>query len=383
MSEEKRDQPLADAHNELLKIWVARYLPDLGVIPSQVRPHIEERLKRTILSGSRQATAHKMRSCLASDWGLAAAETQALLLAAGISVDTWDLQNLSIQVHKIYETLIDCYEHSFIFSPVIEHLYDMESETGRLEAAALVIPRFETLMFTLGPMLHKLKALYFSSINRHLIGFMTTHIHFTQQLILSHLSIDERLWLAPYLRLLDELTCLPWRRICSTASAVNRNPDLVAIVKKMLPKMGSISLLTYQKALQAYPHHISYRGRLHTETVQRSSIRDLNMFQTYIWLCFLEGNMSAIERKLLPVCMQAFSLTNVKWELANFAIATLIEVIQQQLTPSENALFAVYSDTIQALFINADPATNQRGHLLKQQFQSARLLNNVSYTWQP
>lgn len=372
----------ANADNELLKIWVARYLPDLGTISSQVRPHIEQRLRQTILDESRQATAHKIRSCLATDWGLAAAETQALLLAAGISIDTWDLQNLSIHIHKVYETLIDGYEYSFIFSPVLDHLYNIESETGRLEAAALVIPKFETLMLTLGPMLHELKALYFSSINRHLIGFMTTHMQFTQRLILSHLSIDERIWLVPYLQLLDELTCMPWRRICSMASAATHHPDLVALVKRMLPKMGAISLLAYQKALQTYPHHISYQGRLHSESVQRSSMRDLNMFQTYIWLCFLEDNVSAIEKKLLPVCVQAFALTNVKWELANFAIKTLIDTIQHQLTPAENALFAVHSDAIQALFINADPGTNQ-GYLLKQQIQSANLLNNVSYTWRP
>lgn len=382
MYEVKRTRSLADANNELLKIWVARYLPDLGAISSQVRPHIEQRLRRTILSEARQATAHKMRSCLASDWGLAAAETQALLLAAGISIDSWDLQNLSIHIHKVYETLIDGYEHSFIFSPILECLYTIESESGRLEAAALVIPKFETLMLTLGPMLHELKALYFSSINRHLVGFMTTHIHFTRRLMLSHLSIDECLWIAPYLQILDELTCMPWQRICSMASSVNNNPDLVALVKRMLPKMGAISLLTYQKALQAYPHHISYQGRLHSEAVQRSSMRDLNMFQTYIWLCFLEGNTSAIEKKLLPICVQSFSLTNVKWELVNFAIKTLIEAIQQQLTPSENALFMLRADTIQSLFINATPATNQ-GYLVKQQLQGARRLTNVSYTWRP
>ncbi|MBE9069208.1 hypothetical protein IQ260_21415 [Leptolyngbya cf. ectocarpi LEGE 11479] len=323
-----------------------------------------------------------MRSCLASDWGLAAAETQSLLLAAGVSIDSWDLQNLSIHIHKVFETLIDGYEYSFIFSPVIEHLHDIESEKGRLEAAALVIPKFEPLMFTLGPMLHELKALYFSSINRHLVGFMTTHMHFTQRLILSHLSIDERLWLAPYLQLLDELTCMPWQRICSMASAVTYHPDVVALVKRMLPKIGSISLLTYQKALQTYPHHISYQGRLHSEAVQRSSMRDLNMFQTYIWLCFLEGNMSAIEKKLLPICVQSFSLTNVKWELVNFAIKTLIESIHEQLTPAESALFTANSEAIQALFINAAPATNQ-GYLVKQQLQGAKRLTNVSYTWRP
>ncbi|MEM7063554.1 MAG: hypothetical protein AAF572_10370 [Cyanobacteria bacterium P01_B01_bin.77] len=371
-----------DADNELLKIWVARYLPDLGAISSQVRPHIEQRLRRTILDEARQATAHKMRACLASDWGLAAAETQALLLAAGVSIDSWDLQNLSIHIHKVYETLIDGYEHSFIFSPILERLYDIESETGRLEAAALVIPKFETLMLTLGPMLHELKALYFSSINRHLVGFMTTHIHFTQRLILSHLSIDERLWLEPYLQLLDELACMPWQRICSMASVATHHPDLVALVKRMLPKMGAISLLTYQKALQAYPHHISYQGRLHSTAVQRSSMRDLNMFQTYIWLCFLEDDLSAIEKKLLPICVQSFSLTNVKWELVNFAIATLIEGIQQQLTPAENYLFAAHSDAIQTLFINVSPATNQ-GYLVKQQLQGAKRLTNVSYTWRP
>ncbi|MEM8612067.1 MAG: hypothetical protein AAGF93_08625 [Cyanobacteria bacterium P01_H01_bin.105] len=371
-----------DLNDELLKIWVARYLPDLGSISSYVRHHVEERLRLAIADESRQATAKYLKSYLESDCTFANRDTQRLLLATGLSADIGELKNLSHQVYKLYETLIDCYEQSFIFSPIIEYLHTIDTEAGRLQAVELVIPEFEALMLAISPFLRELKAIYFSSINQHLIGFMTTHMHFTQQRILGHLSCDEIIWLAPYLQLLDELIAMPWQRICSIASTTSDRPESVDLVKKMIPKVNAISAFTYQKALRTYSTHTSRQGRIQSKAVQRSSMRDLSMFQAYIWLSFLEDSTAIIEQKLLPTCLQVFPLTNVRWELVIFAIQAITETIQKQLTPSERALFDTHLEKIQALFLNAHPK-KRTASLLKEQLQQANLLKNISYTWPP
>ena len=371
-----------DDNNELLKLWVARYLPDLGSISSRVRHHVEQRLRLAISAESRQATAQHMLGYLESDCAIANADTQRLLLATGIPADIGELTNLSHQVYNLYETLIGCYAKSFIFSPVIDYLHTIDTESGKLHAVELVITEFEALMLAVGPSLRELKAVYFSSINQHLIGFMTTHMHFTQQRILSHLALDEVIWLAPYLQLLDELICMPWQRICSVASTAIHCPASVALVKRMIPKVKSISALTYQKALQTYSTHVSSQGRIQSKPVQRSSMRDLSMFQAYIWLSFLEDSPVVVEQKLLPICLQVFPLTNVSWELVIFGIETLAQTIQQQMTPAEKALFINHSEKIQALFLNAHPK-KRKVALLKEQLQQANLLQHISYTWSP
>jgi hypothetical protein len=370
-----------DPNNELLKIWVARYLPDLGAISRHVRYHVEQRLRHAISDVARKATAHKIDNHLVSTVAIAQSDTQTLLSAADIRIDSWELQNLSVQIYKIYQTLIAYYADSFIFSPTVDYLHTIDSEVNRLEAAALVIPKFESLLRIITPMLRELKALYFSSINQHLIGFMTTHMHFTQQRILNYLSVEETIWLAPYLQLLDELICMPWQHICSVATTVDYRPDAIALVKRMMPKVNTISALTYNKALQTFPTHISCQGRIQSTLVHRSSLRDLSMFQAYIWLCVLENSSLIIERKLLPICLQVFPLTNVNWELVTFAIETITDAIQEQLTPAEQELFSVHADNIKTLFLNAK-LKNSQVSLLKAQLQQENSVNNVSYTWQ-
>ncbi|MEA5464928.1 hypothetical protein [Leptothoe sp. PORK10 BA2] len=339
--------------DELLKIWVARYLPELGAISNQVKNHVENRLRLTITDESRLATYHQIISHLISDCDHAATDTKKLLLAVGLPPDSWEMQELSTQTYKIYETLMDCYAASFIFSPILEHLHILDSEAGKLKATALVIPKFESLIQIIGPQIRDLKAMYFSSVNRHLVGFMTTHMHFTRQSILHRLDPYEHIWLAPYLQLLDELICIPWQRICSVASTNTSNPNTIALVRRMIPKVHSISSHTYQKTLRAYPNHISCQGRIQSSAVQHSVIRDINMLQAYIWLCVLEDSVAVIEKQLLPICLQVFSLTDVDWDIVTFGIQTIVDMIQQQLTPSEQNLFEKHANTIESLFLNA------------------------------
>ena len=381
MYEFKRGQAAGtDTNNELLKIWVARYLPNLGAISSPVRYHVEQRLRVAISEDSRRATVEKLDQHLASDCVLAKVDTQQLLVETGVKIDTWELQNLSIKIYSIYEALINGYGESFVFSPIVEYLHTLDSEVGQLEAATLVIPRFESLLHVIAPMLRELKAVYFSSVNQHLIGFMTTHIHFTRQRLLNHLSTDEVIWLAPYLQLLDELICMPWQHICSVTATVGHRPEIIALVKRMMPKVSSISALTYQKALQTFPSHTSYQGRIQSAQVQRSSLRDLSMFQAYIWLSILENSSSVIEKKLLPICLQVFPLTRINWELVIFAIETITDIIQEQLTPAEEELFISHADRIKSLFVNTQPKQSQVS-LLKDQLKQNQSLTNVSYTW--
>ncbi|EKV03076.1 Phycobilisome protein [Leptolyngbya sp. PCC 7375] len=370
----------ADINNELLKIWIARYLPEFDKISHHVRYHVEQRLRSSITDDARQATSFNINHHLESDCALAAVDTQQLL-SKKLSPfpDIWELQELSIKIKQIYAVLIDSYEKSFIFSPIVDYIHVIDSEERRLEAVDLVIPHFVSLMLTVGPLLRELKAVYFSSVNHHLVGFMTTQLHLTRKRILSHLTPYDCTWLVPYLHVLDELMCMPWQRICSIMPSTSNMTQSLAVARKMMPQVSSISAYTYQQALQTFPKHISSQGRIQSAAVQASSLRDLNMFQAYIWLCVLEDSASVIEKQLLPLCLQVFSLTDVQWELVNFGVQTIIKTILEQLLPHEQAIFKKQADIIESLFLNAQPQEEQVA-LLKKQLQTSDAVDAANLT---
>lgn len=211
-------------------------------------------------------------------------------------------------------------------------------------------------MHGLGSLISSLQAKMVMSQNRRSIGFLTTQIHLSRQRSLRRLDVYERMWLSPYLQLTEELLCMPWQRVCAAANQHAVNSATTVLVKKMLPKASAIALAVYQRALRTYPNHISRQGRIQSETVQTSSVRDLSMFQTYIWLAVLEGDLSVIENELLPLCLLVFPCSKVKWAFVQSGIEWIGEEISNHLTSQEKSVFSSFINPIQAMFRQASPA---------------------------
>jgi hypothetical protein len=345
---------VSDLDSNLLTIWMTRYLPDLGLIPTALRVHFEDRLSVVISPDARRTTQQKILEYLVTDCAFAGIQAQGLMLEADQPLPIKEAKELGLKVADVYRLMLDYYVEDFVFTPVLQSLYTIDSENGKQTAAQAILPAFHRLMEAVEPMLYKLQEIHYNSENQRAIGFLTTQLHLTRQRVLDHLTAYERIWLLPYLQLTEELVCMPWRRICQAAQNSLVKPQTSLVVQTMLPQANEIAKTVYQKAIRTFPNHISRQGRIQSHSVERSSVRDLNMFQSYIWLAVLEGKLEVIENELLPLCLLVFPCANVQWQFVRQGIAWLMEEIQTQLDPAYQTHFQnCYAEPIKQLFAQA------------------------------
>jgi hypothetical protein len=345
----------ADLNNDLVTLWVSRYLPDLSSIPAYIRKLVANKLSVAIAVENRRKMADGILSNLVTDCAFAGIEAQKICMKAGEGLKITEAKDLGNHIAQIYRKLLELYVEDFVFAPVIGALNDLDTLEGRLRTAANILPAFNRLNQEMEPLLHQLQDLYVASDNRRAIGFLTTQLHLTRQNILGRLDSYGKMWLSSYFRLVEELTCMPWKRICQAANQPGINPQILSMVMEMFPASQTIADKVYQRAVLDFPHHISRQGRIQTVGVQVSSTRDLNMFQSYIWLAVLEGNASVIEHELLPLCLLVFPAVDVKWGFVEQGIRWIMQEIQLSLDPEQNKLFSPLADQIQTLFNHANP----------------------------
>ncbi|MFG6099763.1 hypothetical protein D0962_30725 [Leptolyngbyaceae cyanobacterium CCMR0082] len=337
---------------DLLKIWLIRYLPKLGLISLQAHSHVKARLAVAVSAEARQETRRKVLGNLTAHCTMSGLRAQHLMMDSHMPLQILEAQKITHQIVAIYQYLMEAYVRDFVFAPVLHHLHTTDSKQV---VALQILPKFHQLMQGLAPLLKGLQSLISTSTNLRAIGFLSTQIHLSRQRILSRLDVYERIWLSPYLQLTEELLCMPWQRVCIAAGNHSSNSPAAALVTKMLPLTEPIASAVYHRALRTFPNHVSRQGCIQSDPVQTSSVRDLSMFQTYIWLSLLEGNISVIKNELLPLCLLVFPCSKVSWQFVQYGIQWLSEEIYLHLTSPETLMFSSYIKPIQRLFKQADP----------------------------
>lgn len=321
----------------------------------QVRGHVEDRIATAISIEARQATRANVLGHLSAYCTMSGLRAQQLMTERNVPLQILEAQKITHQIVTVYKYLMDAYVKDFVFAPVLQYLHKIDSNCNKEEVALKILPEFNRLMQGLEPLLQDLQRLIATSQNPRAIGFLSTQIHLSRQRILERLSVYERIWLSPYLQLTEELLCMPWQRVCTAANRHSPNSSAATIVMKMLPLTDDIARAVYQRALRTFPNHISRQGRIQSAPVQTSSLRDLSMFQTYIWLSLLESDLSVIKNELLPLCLLVFPCSNVRWQFIQAGIQWLSEEIYPNLTSQETLMFSSYIKPIQMLFRKANP----------------------------
>jgi hypothetical protein len=344
------------ANQSLMVIWAARYLPDLSSIPFYLRKLVFNKLADSISSANRQRVADSILSHLDTDCTFSGIEAQRLCLKAGQGLKIAEAKDLATHISRIYRLLLEQYVADFVFAPVLDSLYELDSQEGRLKAAARIVPGFNRLSQAMHPLLQQLQQLYIVCDNPQAIGFLTTQLHLTRQRVLTRLDVYGRMWLNSYLQQIEEQTCMPWQRINEAANQDNVNLTAVRMVQQMLPLSQTIADRVYQQAVLDFPHHISRQGRIQTAAVQASSTRDLSMFQAYIWLSVLEGNVSVVEQELLPLCLLVFPALDVRWFFVEQGVEWILEAVGQRLNPEQKRIFDPIGSQVLRLFASTNPA---------------------------
>ena len=119
----------------------------------------------------------------------------------------------------------------------------------------------------------------------------------------------------------------------------------------MLPAARDIAESVYNRLGELLPNHRSRRGTLTDSGVKHSCLRDLNMFQAYLWLCFLEKSMAPFEEELLPLCEMVVEGVEIKWEMTEKWCQVLADEVISRVNPEQKALLLPYAERMHEIFL--------------------------------
>lgn len=356
----------------LVKLWGKRYIPDLSTLSSAEGSFSIAELVKASSRGGRTKTATEVKRLIQIHCERAGLKTNALFAYIPNIVNLAEARRLAEFGAKVYREAIDVYLQQ---SPSAASLAAMPlavtqgSLGGDIDLSsnafaewakqALELPAIEQLYTLLEPSLLELQEQHLISKDPRTIGFINTQFHFSAELILKKLTLPEQVLVSPYLRFVEEQACIPWRRVCSAAAEHAPSSPILAVVEQMLPVSHEIAMSVYRRCISLFPNHRSRRGGLKDLGVTTSTVRDLNMFQSYLWLCVLEGSMAAVEQELVPLCVMVFPSVEVKWELVAEMTKLLMNEIVARLEPVQKEHVLPYTQAMQQIFANLETKADE------------------------
>ena len=329
----------------LVQIWVERYKPQA---PFSVQHAIVfDALVHTASTEGKAATAAKLHRSITKLNCEFAANQARELHENNSSIASPSETTLIVQCAvEIYLTLLEFYKQSY--SPYTEKLQGGKGDRDLL-SAGLSTSDLAQLASLLEPLLLEYQDRHHLSDDWSKIGFLTTYLNFSNVALLSNLTTVEQIFVKPYFKFLEEQVALPWQRLCAAANTHQFSSPAFQLVKYMLPKTEEIAHRVYMKLVQQFPRTTMRRGRLDHPGVRHSCIRDLNMFQAYLWLCVLQGSLAPVEDELVRLCTMVMPRVGVPWEMTvQWNERLMAEVTEQTLLTQQEFLKPYMTGFIQA-----------------------------------
>ena len=305
----------------------------------------------------RQQTAEKVHKWLKISNELAGLKTNSLFAYAPNVVSLEDARRISNVVTQIYTKLLAIYQAQQtepVWVDLINTLNSSNSTVKKMsQASAIDLFVIQQIADEIEPLILELQSQHLASPDRRTVGFMSTQFHFSTRVLFSYLQPTEQILLKPYFQFVEEQVCIPWQRVCAAAGHHAAGSLKLELVKAMLMQSEEIADQAYSQTVARLPHHHSCRGLVTQPDVATSFIRDIDMFQAYLWLCVLEGNTSSITNELLPLCLMVFPAISVDWELVEIGIDMMMSCIQERLKPEDFPLVKTYMTAMKRLFVEA------------------------------
>lgn len=295
----------------LLNIWAERYKPRLPF--STQHSLVFDTLVQTASPEGKCETVAKLhRSLIKLNCEFAAAQVRELHEVSPSSAGLDETKRIVQCAVEIYLTLLEFYKQSV--SGSIETLQFGKGYHDLL-SACLSVPDFLELTVLLEPLLLEYQDRHQISEDWAKIGFLTTYLNFSNVVLLNNLTLVEQVFIKPYFKFLEEQVALPWQRVCASASTHQFVSPAFQLVKRMMPETDEIAHRVYMTLVRQFPKTTTRRGRLDHPGVQHSCLRDLNMFQAYLWLCVLQGSLAPVEDELVRLCTMVMTRVGVPWEM--------------------------------------------------------------------
>jgi len=344
----------------LAKLWAERYVPDLSTFSSSRSYFAFSELLEAASPEGRAQTVAKLQRMVEINCKCAGIQTNVIFSYIPNVVSLTESQGIARVASQVYQKVLEIYQQQLTLPALLSAIPPRETVDLSTDAfKSSIMPRLSLsevkhLATAIELILLELQSQHLSASDRRTIGFMSTQFHLSAKLVLERLTAPEQLLLSPYFKFVEEQVCIPWQRVCAAATLHELNSPILALVQKLLPASQDIAKQVYNQAAQLYHNHRSRRGKLSDPAVRSSSIRDIEMFQGYLWLCALEENMTAVEEELLPLCIMVFPSINVSWELVEQLLPLLVAEIQKRLSLDEMSLLLPYTQAMQQLFSNLE-----------------------------
>ncbi len=183
-----------------------------------------------------------------------------------------------------------------------------------------------------------------------LIGFVSMQCHYTGMLLLAALTDRERALFAPYLKVIDDHLYLPLRESYQAAAQHDPESEKLRAVQHLLAVSSKIARKVYKRVKGQNPGYQSRSGPLSSEAIKTSSLRDIEMFQLYLCVCLLEGNVRSVQEQLFPLCVMLYPRLNVSWQLVQEMLAAMGWEMHKRLLPGDMMQFLPYLRTLGHMF---------------------------------
>ncbi|WP_315789663.1 hypothetical protein [Fischerella sp. JS2] len=329
----------------LLKLWARRYTLNFSDVSLEKSLHTN--LMTTASPEGRALTYAKLKNNILNiNCQMGCIQAKTFYSYISNIIDLNEAMLITQFAFRVYKKILDIYEkHS------VEINISTKTTLENKRIFILGIPEITELAYSLEPILLVFQEQHVVSKDWRSLGFMTTQLNFTNQLILKKLTPTEKILLTPYLKFVEEQVAIPWQRVCAAAVKYEIDSPELNLVEQMILATPKIAESVYQQLVELLPNHHSRRGELSKPDIKHSCLRDLNMFQAYLWLCFLEKSMASIETELLPLCVMVVEGVGIQWEMTEKWCQLLTETIISHLNTEQKTLLCPYLQQMQHLFL--------------------------------
>jgi hypothetical protein len=350
------DIPNKSPVESLAQQWAKKYLQGLHFNVENAETSHELNLESIVSNAGRARTADELMSSLRTISAKAWNKTEALL-AREIRrhrinprlINPWEIAGDSF---RIYEKTLEVYTQQ---APPrkLSMVMGMAPEGNPLYEKALEIYTEQVapshLATVIGRDIGLIRKKY-TSADPRVIGFVSMQFHYTSQMLLEKVSSLERSLVGAYFKVIDDHLYMPLERAYDAAAKHDYESPALKAVQLMLPVSTEIAKKICQRVIELYPTYRCYSGFLRESEVKISSIRDVEMFQVYLWVCALEGSVTAIQQELFPLCVMLYPTLKVQWELVRQMLHLLGQEIQNRLPPEPSATLMPYFQVLWEMF---------------------------------
>lgn len=190
----------------------------------------------------------------------------------------------------------------------------------------------------------------YSQVDALVLGFVTLEFQYTKKILLGCLSESELPQFAPYLKIVDDYLHIPYGEIHLAAANLASNSKALLAVVHLLPHTTQIASAVYDRVIAEHQSYRSSSGYLTDSEVKTSGIRDIEIFQSYLCWCVLEGSFRPIQQELFPMCVMLYPKLHVSWELVQDMLLILFGEISDRLDGEDLMVFLPYLRTVTEMF---------------------------------